>query len=167
MRYYTVNGKKITSLDELPDGLAEVRTTNVFSVDDLPRESSFQTGMTKRALLACVRGLLDEQMKIPAIKLVRHYTGWGLRETKEFVESLEQPMVYKCKTYTHAGGWKYVGERTVEQALEMFHNAVSSVLLKDTILSICEEKYEVSKNCHTLIYNTSRNRAIQVFREQF
>jgi hypothetical protein len=36
-----------------------------------------------------VSGLIDRNQKIEAIKLVREATGWGLRESKEYVDSLE------------------------------------------------------------------------------
>jgi ribosomal protein L7/L12 len=39
--------------------------------------------------LAEVRGLLLQGQKIQAIKVVREYTGWGLKEAKDYVEALE------------------------------------------------------------------------------
>ncbi|MCP4540481.1 MAG: hypothetical protein GY832_25365 [Chloroflexi bacterium] len=36
-----------------------------------------------------VRILIDQDQKIEAIKHVREQTGWGLRESKDYVDSLE------------------------------------------------------------------------------
>jgi len=47
------------------------------------------TAAPSRSLRAEVLGLLRAQRKIEAIRLVRQHTGWGLKESKDYVESLE------------------------------------------------------------------------------
>lgn len=42
------------------------------------------------ALAEQVRGLLAQNQKIVAIKLVRETTGWSLRESKDYVDQLER-----------------------------------------------------------------------------
>ena len=37
------------------------------------------------------RTLVDQDQKVEAIKLVRETTGWGLRESKDYVDALVKP----------------------------------------------------------------------------
>ena len=40
------------------------------------------------SVMAEVRALLSERKTIAAVRLVRNHTGWGLKESKEFVDSI-------------------------------------------------------------------------------
>ena len=42
------------------------------------------------------RALIDQDQRIEAIKLVRQTTGWGLKESKEYVDTLARA----CLLYT-------------------------------------------------------------------
>ncbi|WP_008311567.1 ribosomal protein L7/L12 [Leptolyngbya sp. PCC 6406] len=68
-------------------------------VDTLAADASFpptditpdpQAEMDTRALVYQVRELLQNQRKIEAIKQVRTQTGWGLKQSKEFVEKIDR-----------------------------------------------------------------------------
>lgn len=62
-------------------------------VDFMARSARRRSGARNRQLptqaIAQIRDLLSQGRKIKAIKLVRILTNWGLRESKEYVESLE------------------------------------------------------------------------------
>ncbi|MBN1875072.1 MAG: ribosomal protein L7/L12 [Anaerolineae bacterium] len=53
-----------------------------------PPQRSALTGLTP-AVMAKVQDLLSHHHHIEAIKLVREATGWGLKESKEYVETLK------------------------------------------------------------------------------
>ncbi|MBN1887567.1 MAG: ribosomal protein L7/L12 [Thermoflexales bacterium] len=70
-------------------------------------------------VLAQVRELAGRGNKIEAIKLVRQYTNWGLKESKEYVEALQAgaSMVYvHTDMSTHpAGGLSLVEQDQVRE----------------------------------------------------
>jgi large subunit ribosomal protein L7/L12 len=61
-------------------------------VDSLAASSSpgsQPVGVSRETLAFEVRQLLARNRKIQAVKRVREATGWGLKEAKDFVDSLE------------------------------------------------------------------------------
>ena len=54
----------------------------------MPRERPTASGITPE-LTAEVRQLLARRQKIEAVKCVREATGWGLKESKDYVDALE------------------------------------------------------------------------------
>lgn len=81
------NGKEITELGQLQDG--EVKVYNYYDISDLPEKVDAATGVAiKREVFVEMLRTLAESQKITAIKWMRYATGWGLKESKMFVDSL-------------------------------------------------------------------------------
>ena len=61
------------------------------SQESISRRNGQSTGSlpgVSPEVISAARDLLSKRCKIEAIKLVREHTGWGLKESKEFVDGL-------------------------------------------------------------------------------
>jgi ribosomal protein L7/L12 len=75
----------------------DIVTENVYGVEDLPETialhyniecpESYVT-LTRYMFVRLLESMVGYERKIDAIKLLRCYTSWGLKECKDFVESL-------------------------------------------------------------------------------
>lgn len=79
--------KWVTSKTEM--SAQEARSYVDFMAQSARRRSGTRNRQLPTQAIAQVRDLLSQGRKIKAIKLVRILTNWGLRESKEYVESLE------------------------------------------------------------------------------
>ena len=76
-----------------------------------PAQSSLRSQGLSAQAVSQVRALLAQDRKIDAIKLVRRLTGGGLRESKDYVESLEKEDYRQAEAAQRA--------RTSQQALKV------------------------------------------------
>jgi len=73
------------------NGEGRKKQSSKVKADQLPEiPTDRQTSPASKELIAQIRALLEKRMKIQAIQLYRGETGAGLKEAKDFVESLEE-----------------------------------------------------------------------------
>lgn len=160
-----LNGKEIHSFDELLIGEKLLCISTLMDESDLPDKETVT--LSRHELLRFVKYLLTISHKIPAIKLVRSYTGWGLREAQLFVNSLEQntEKKYRCELFYDKHWHDYV-DQTLEQAIKLFNTHVS-VMLDNTVLWNGCGKYGVTLSGGTKMGVDTRQEAIGCFRRLF
>ena len=63
--------------------------------------------MNLKELEGQVRALIAQIRKVEAVKRVRETTGWGLKESKDYVDALSQPEVGRNDPCPCGSGRKY------------------------------------------------------------
>lgn len=66
-----------------------------------------------------VRALLDQNQKIEAIKLAHQVRGWGLKESKDYVDSLELKERRRKRTKMQSASRFQIGDSVVVKSSEI------------------------------------------------
>lgn len=82
-------GKQIHSFEDLPIGCTKIQVRAVFDSTDFTEFYS-EEGFCANDALYVIKILLRAGRRVPAIKIARLWTGWGLRESKDFVDEVAE-----------------------------------------------------------------------------
>ena len=87
---YIINGRRYDGNEKLSDVLGDGGSVEVVFVPDSNSFISTASGkcVDESFLRSLITVIKSSSSKLESIKVVRCLTGWGLREAKDFVESL-------------------------------------------------------------------------------
>lgn len=85
-------GQQIDSFEDLPRGTSQIQVCGVFDSTDFIEFYSNKRFCANDAI-SVIKTLLRAGRRIPAIKIARLWTGWGLREARDFVNEIAEGML--------------------------------------------------------------------------